>query len=81
MPDYDPNNPQHPLDKWYEKNKRQLMPVLFICIPISFAFLMYMLATTLKYGSGWAVAIGLPALLVVVAAISGLVDFWDKNAD
>lgn len=81
MAEYDPDNPSHPMDKWWERNKNWLKWLLLPAIPSGFAFFMYMLVTTLKFGSGLIVALGLPWLLICFMGIAHLIEFWDKNAD
>lgn len=74
MSDYDPDNPQHPLDKWWERNKMRLAPVLFLTMPLALFFYIKLLALAFDEMPRWIWLGGGVCTLSVFVAVATLLD-------
>lgn len=81
MSDYDPNNPQHPLDRLYEHNKHWLKWLLLPAMPAAFAMIMYGFMATFEKMPHTLWLGGIFSVGIVCLAILHLIDHYNRSAD
>lgn len=79
--DYDPKNPQHPLDKWWERNKRK-----FVLLPfIAGAGFMWFYAALFRIAYGilpnWILLGGTLCLVILILTFAEMMQGYFINTD
>ena len=79
--DYDPKNPQHPLDKWWERNKRKFVLLPFIAGAGFMWFYAGLLDIAIDVMPLWKIVFGTVCLVMLIGTFAEMMQGYFRNID